>query len=161
MPADGLTLFWFRPKTSNVFDGDLWTALRSTKDDAFSNVHPLGDSINTDASEQHPFLSANGLTLFFDRGTPDPRLWQSDRTSASTEFTDATLLPLPESWHQRNAYAPSLSSDGKLLIFTSNEVPGKEGFETGVLWMTKQIESSSAPVAIETTPAQRATVTHE
>ena len=159
MSTDGLTLFWFRPKRANVLDGDLWTASRATKNEPFSGSHSLGSQINTDASEQHPFVSADGLVLFFDRGTPDSRLWQSRRKTTDDAFTSATLVPLPESWQQRCAYAPSLTSDGKLLVFSSNVVPGKEGFETGELWITKLAKRRSNSVAIETQPARGVALT--
>lgn len=139
MSRDGITLYWFRPNPSNVFNGDLWTAVRANEDADFTDSKKLNAIINTDASEQHPFPTADGLRLLFDRGTPEPRLWEAIRDDVRGDFNKVIRVGLPETWRDKCAYAPSMTADGKLLVFTSNRIPGKEGFESGELWQSQCI----------------------
>ncbi len=139
MTPDKLTVFWFRPNSTNSYDGEIWTASRSSTSDDFSSARLLGSGINTLASEQHPCISENGLLLTFDRGTPEPRLWQARRDSTTEDFGDAYPVIFLGELNEKNAYGPSLTSDCELMIFTSNVVPGKEGFETGELWQSRRV----------------------
>lgn len=134
MSGDATMLAIFRPNSNNPYNGDLWIAARETPTDEWDPAIRLGDSINTLESEQHPFLTANGLGVYFDRGTPDPRLWYSQRSTSGDPFETADPVLMPASWRDRNAYAPSITTDGRVLVFTSNVEPGKEGFNTGELW---------------------------
>lgn len=136
---DGLELLWFRPEPSDLYDGNLWSARRNDVESPFENTHQLASSINTVESEQHPCVSHDGLLLMFDRDTPDPRLWYSVRSATSDDFTDASPIAFPEVWMDRNAYAPSMTSDQSLLFFTSNTIPGREGFDSAQLWFAKRI----------------------
>lgn len=70
---------------------------------------------------------------------PDPRLWQSVRNHTTEEFSDAYPLAFQGLLKAQNAYCPSMTADSKLLIFTSNTVKGKEGFETGELWQCHRV----------------------
>ncbi len=135
---DGLELLWFRPEPENLYDGNIWLARRSSLDAPFENAHQLAGPINTSESEQHPCLSHDGLLLAFDRGTPDPRLWYSTRSSTADDFSHSWPISLPESWRDRNAYAPSLMADQSMIFFTSNTVPGREGFDSGQLWFARR-----------------------
>jgi serine/threonine protein kinase len=139
MTQDKLTVFWFRPHSANAYDGEIWTAVRSSMLEEFGSARLLGSGINTMASEQHPCVSDNGLLLTFDRGTPDPRLWQSRRDRTTDEFGEAYPLDFSGVSPDKNAYCPTLTADGNLMIFTSNEVPGREGFETGELWQCHRV----------------------
>ena len=99
----------------------------------------LGNGINTMAGEQHPCISDKGLLLTFDRGTPDPRLWQARRDHTADDFGDEYPVGFSGEYNEKNAYCPTLTSDGKLMIFTSNVVPAKEVFETGELWQCRLV----------------------
>ena len=134
---DGLQMFWFHESPDFIDNADIWTATRATASDTFSSIRRLSDAVNSATNEQHPYLTADGATLYFDRGTPEPRLWHAHRDPPTGDFSQAVRVALPESWNDINAYAPTLTSDGQLLLFTSNEVPGKQGFETGVLWQSR------------------------
>jgi serine/threonine protein kinase len=139
MPPDKLSVYWFRPHPSNPYDGEIWTATRASPIEDFGPARLLGSGINTTASEQHPCISEHGLLLTFDRGTPDPRLWQSARNHTTEEFSDAYPLAFQGLLKDQNAYCPSMTADSKLLIFTSNAVKGREGFETGELWQCLRV----------------------
>ncbi len=138
MSLDRLNLYWFRPKPSNSYDGDLWFSVRSNKESEFQSANRLNALINTEASEQHPFPTSDGLRLLFDRGTPDPRLWEASREDVNGDFNKVSRIALPDTWRERCAYAPSMTTDGQLLVFTSNRIAGKEGFDSGELWQCQQ-----------------------
>ena len=133
---DGLQMFWFHESPEFIDNADIWTATRATVNDTFSGNRRLNDAVNSATNEHHPYVTADGAMLYFDRGTPEPRMWLAHRDPLTGDFSQAVRVALPESWNDINAYAPTLTSDGRLLLFTSNEVPGRQGFETGVLWQS-------------------------
>ncbi len=142
LSADGLSLYWFRADSED--NSDIWMAKRSEGDARFEGACKVEGVVNTITNEHHPRLSADGLTLYFDRGTPDPRLWQAHREDLTSEFSKAVRIPLPPEWDDQNAYAPTFANDDQLLVFTSNRIPGKQGFDSGELWQSRRISSPDA-----------------
>jgi serine/threonine protein kinase len=136
---DGLSLFWFCPQPNDIKAGDIWTSHRESITDEFGPRKFVRAGVNTPESEQSPCLSADGLTLLFHRGSSDPRLWQATRKSVDDEFGVATQLVLPGEWANLNAHCPTLTADGKTLVFCSNREPGEQGFATGDLWITRRV----------------------
>ena len=134
---NGMDLYWFHVDPDSYDNADIWTATRTAANLPFENPHILSEAVNSATNEQHPFMTSKGELLYFDRGTPEPRLWQATRNTLTGELSAAVRVELPDSWNDINAYAPTLSDDGRLLIFTSNTVPGKQGFETGILWQSR------------------------
>ncbi len=134
LSRDGLTLYWFC--TTGLDDANLWMASRQSRAAEFTNPQKLSELVNSSSNEHHPCLSSDGLQLIFDRGTPEPRLWIARRSWASAPFDSLDRFPLGSAWNDTNAYAPTLALGGRLLLFTSNKVPGRQGFETGELWQT-------------------------
>jgi hypothetical protein len=139
LSADRKGLVWFRPNPLDKYDGQLWYATRSSDADEFNEGVLLNEAINTLASEQHPYFSPDGSSLLFDRGTPDPRIWIANCNARTGTFENVRRLELPLSWLERSSYAPSMTADSKLLIFTSNEIEGKEGFESCWLWQCRRL----------------------
>lgn len=131
---DGLTLVWFC--TTGLDNADLWMAGRQSREEKFTNPIQLSELVNSSSNEHHPCLASDGLQLIFDRGTPEPRLWIAQRRSTSDSFEKVDRLALGSSWSETNAYAPTHALGGRLLMFTSNKVAGRQGFETGELWQS-------------------------
>jgi hypothetical protein len=65
--ADGLELYFMsdRPGARNT---DIFVATRPTKDDPWREPVKLGPQVNGDQYESLPYISSNGLLLFFGRG---------------------------------------------------------------------------------------------
>lgn len=86
--TDGLELYFadhggspLRP--GGYGGGDLWVTNRPTKDDPWGVPINLGPVVNSSANDEHPSLSANGLSLYFsstrDGGSGAFDLWVTTR----------------------------------------------------------------------------------
>jgi Tol biopolymer transport system component len=118
--ADGLSLF-FRSKRSGGYGGaDLWVTLRVSKDDPWGEPVNLGPVVNSSGWEQHPDISADGLTLYFgsnrDGGLGRQDVWVTTRPTTEDEWGEPVNLgsPINRPWHEGGQ---SLSSDGSALFF--------------------------------------------
>ena len=67
---DGLEIFFYSNRTGGSGGNDLWTATRDTVDAPWSTPVNLGPTVNTSASDNQPYLSADGRTLFFSSSRP-------------------------------------------------------------------------------------------
>lgn len=118
----------------------------------------LGDPVNTSGTEDSPSISGDGLILVFHSGRTGGQgqfdLWQATRSSPDAAFSPPVNLTTVNS---RDLDAdPHLSSDGRLLLFSSNR-PGSQGQD---LWMSTRsttAESWSQPQNLGSPPNQAST----
>ena len=87
MRFDGLEIFFYSARPGGQ-GTDLWTATRASVDAAWSTPVDVGTTVNSSATEVHPYLSADAEALVF----------SSSRTggSGSTDLyitTRAQILP--------------------------------------------------------------------
>ena len=61
---DGLEIFFYSDRAGSA-GSDIWTATRASVDAAWSTPVNLGPTVNSSATDQHPYLSANGEALVF------------------------------------------------------------------------------------------------
>ena len=126
--TNGLTLYFTSDRPGGYGKYDIWVAERSSTDAPWGEPVNLGPTINTDAPDGLPTLSADELTLYFsdgniDQWTPrngspgDLQLWMSTRATRQSPWEPPTVVGPPvysgfaETW-------PSLSSDGLSMHFT-------------------------------------------
>jgi Tol biopolymer transport system component len=133
--ADGLELYFgewddFRPGGSGY--SDLWVTKRPTKDEPWGTPVNLGDTVNSSYPEGWPFISADGLKLYFSSnraggyGSSDSiDIWVTTRARTDSPWTKpANLGPTINSpFHEG---FPSLSANGSTLYFGSDR-PGGSG----------------------------------
>jgi hypothetical protein len=68
---DGLEIFFFSTREGSIKNAaglnsaDIWVATRNSVNDAWNTPANLGVVVNTEFGEIHPYISADGLTLFF------------------------------------------------------------------------------------------------
>jgi Tol biopolymer transport system component len=82
-------------------------------------------SLNTHGEEEFPRLTADQLVIVFSR---DKTLWMATRASATAPFDPAT--PIPGRPTPPPGWAPSLSSDGLTLYFSSAPGASSQVFVT-------------------------------
>jgi len=137
LSADGLALFFASTRPGGRGMNDLWMCARASVGEPFEAPTNLGPTVNTDAHEANPTLSADGRTLVLDSNRPggqgeqgDYDLWMCTRVSARESF-GKPVNPCPPNSDSSEGY-PGLSSDGLTLVFTPAR-PGGQG--DGDLWM--------------------------
>jgi hypothetical protein len=129
--ADSLTQIFVSAKPGGQGGNDLWMTTRAKASDAWNTPVNLGPDVNSSADDAGPSITADGLTIFFDRN-PGGNMWTTKRATVSESFGPATELPAPVN---PNAGLPSISADGLTLFFTSTR-PGGYGQED--LWVAKR-----------------------
>ena len=91
----------------------------------------MGAAINTDAPEYYPCISADGETFIFTRLDKDPMAFRGKNenfyVSSNREGTWFPSFPLREVNSIFNEGAPTLSADGRMLVFTACELMGDYG----------------------------------
>jgi hypothetical protein len=150
LSTDGLELYFTAYNRAGGYGSDdIWIARRATKNDPWEPPINLGAIVNSSASEDHPFLSADGLALFFseDRGQPlhplrpggfgNVDMWVTTRSSISEPWgTPVNLGPIVNSTSFDGG--PVISPDGFTLYFSS-ERPGGFGGTWGDIYQAQII----------------------
>ena len=142
--SDGLELHFDVGATRSGGYGsdDILVSRRATKDEPWGEPMNLGPIVNSPASECYPFLSPNGLWLFFSEaaaGAPlrpggfgNVDMWFTRRASVSTPWgTPVNLGPIVNTSSIDGV--PRISPDGSILYFVSTR-PGGLGGEFGDIW---------------------------
>lgn len=134
---DGNTLFFFRT-VGKEGNHEIFTSQRAKT--GWSDPVPIGPPINSAGYEAFPSVSADGTTLYFVRqnaaGPADKNL-RKEATFClsiykSTKGKDGNWgkpEKLPWPINQECEKAPRIMADGKTLIFSSNRLGGKGGFD--------------------------------
>jgi len=125
-----------RTQTTLVFhrdvatDLDLFIAERQTPDDTWDTPAPL--SIDSDAQEADAWLSADGLSLYFNSnrtgGTGDSDIYRTTRLSTGTiQFDDPDeLAEVNTEFHEANV---ALARGGRYLVLSSARSGNQELWE--------------------------------
>ncbi len=150
--ADGLLLYLasdVRPD-ERYGGSDIYVSTRATKDDSWSRPVNLGSVVNTSLSEACPYISANGLSLWFS-GDPWPTpigqrsngygmadIWistyqTSERNPEGYWSEPQNLGPVVNS--SSMDASPFVTADGRVLLFHSDR-PG--GYGSADLWMSRR-----------------------
>ena len=106
-------------------------ALNALRNPVPFNPVNMGEAINSPFPEYFPTLSAKGDMLVFTRRIEDPLAFQGVQENfyVSTNRDDLWFpaVPIKELNTEYNEGAPSISADGKTLVFTSCELAGEYG----------------------------------
>lgn len=140
--TDGLALYFSSNRPGGHGGCDLWVTTREKINDDWGPPQNLGPTVNSAANEAAPFLSADGLQLYFmDWGVLRPGgcggidIWVTTRTTRNDEWGIPVNLgpPVNSPAHDKHA---SISSDGLTLFFCSTRSGGHGG---GDLYVTRRI----------------------
>jgi len=132
--SDGLELYFNSNRYGGCGSWDIWVTRRVTINDPWEQPINLGAVVNSSAEEGAPFISADGLLLFFSGGYYGPirpggfgnaDMWLTRRASVSEPWgTPVNLGPIVNS--PSLDCGPRISPDGCTLYFSS-ERPGGFG----------------------------------
>jgi hypothetical protein len=120
LTPDELTVFFSASDIPGGKGGyDIWIATRFNTNLLFESVKNL-ERINTAANELHPFVSPDGLTLYFaSNRNGNEQLFKATRVSLDTPFDNPEHLSFFDTPSGHSAQ-PCLSSDGKALYFVKH-----------------------------------------
>ncbi len=85
LTKNGLEIFFYSSRVGGFGANDLWTSTRMSTNDPWSTPVNLGAIVNTSATEQHPSISSDGLTLYFASNRPGG---SGDRDLSKTTRTE-------------------------------------------------------------------------
>ena len=122
LTPDELTMVFSGNNLSGGKGGlDIWIANRPNTSSPFSNVTNL-DEINTAASDGHPYISSDGMTLYFasDRNSSGiGQLFKATRDSLDDPFDNLEHLSFFDS-PGSSVQFPFISSDGSTFYFAKS-----------------------------------------
>ncbi|MHC4174873.1 MAG: LamG-like jellyroll fold domain-containing protein [Planctomycetota bacterium] len=135
--TDGLELYFAaRNRAGGYGSDDIWVTSRATKNDPWESPINLGAVVNTSASEDGPFLSADGLALFFLDDRREPHRpggygsidnWVTTRANVSDPWgTPVNLGPIVNTASLDGS--ARISPDGFTLYFSSERPGGFGGY---------------------------------
>ncbi len=121
LSADGLTLIFASNRApGGLWDYDLWMTTRTSKEDAWGPAEHLGDVLNSRQTEWTPWLTPDGLELYFAKGpSGNTDIHVSRRDDPSEPWgVPENLGPAvnSNSWDG----GPTLTADGLEMIFRSS-----------------------------------------
>jgi len=128
--ADGLSLYFNSTRPGGSGSYDIWVTKRETAQDSWGEPINLGPTVNSGDWEHTPFISADGLTLYFSSNRPGGSgmvdIWCTTRTTASDPWE--TPVDLGSTINSSAADAAIyISSDGLSLYFNSTRAGGYGG----------------------------------
>jgi hypothetical protein len=147
--ADGLSLFFFSDRPGGSGSLDIWVITRTSISETWGEPVNLGSPVNSSAAEGGPFISADGLSLFFESDRPGGYggndIYVSTRPTTDDPWGEPVNLgPMVNSsaWD----WYPSLSADCLSLFFTSLRSGGLGGDDIWVTTRTTTNEPWGEPV---------------
>jgi hypothetical protein len=146
--ADGLTIYL----SALGSDENIFSATRQSQSAKFEQAQPV-PNLDVDGSEEGtPFLSFDGLSLYFFSTRPGPGtqgnrdIWFAQRSSVDVEFGAATVLPVVNG--PGLEHLPRLSRDELTILFVSSRT-SPNAFSN--LWMAQRAHRAdefAAPVEV-------------
>ncbi len=102
----------------------------ATADFTFGKRVNLGPVVNSPYGDYDPFISPDGLSLYFDSTRPGglggEDIWVTTRATVSDAWGPPVHLGAPVNSGYREGY-PSITADGLTLVFSARDMPGGRG----------------------------------
>jgi Tol biopolymer transport system component len=136
---NGLELYFASNRSGGYGAGDLYVSTRVTTDSDWGTPMNLGPAINNSSADYCPFISSDGLALFFSSDNFGPfrpgglgrsDIWVTMRTRVFDPWGPPVNLGATVNSSAVD-YGPSISADGSTLYFSSDR-PG--GIGSADLW---------------------------
>lgn len=144
LSADGLSLYFASDRPGGYGDLDLWVATRPDRTAPFGNPRNMGSAVNSGAGDFCPFLSSDGLSLYFNSsrggGSGSCDIYVATRMSVDSSWTYVKNLGSRINTGATDA-SPVVSDDELTLYYVSNR---SGGFGSDDLYVARRPSLSSA-----------------
>ncbi len=136
LTADELTIVFQSNQSGSDAGGpvNLWIASRSSLEEPFSNKRPL-DEINSAGQEYNPWLTPDGLTVYFSSNRDDENdhaIFKASRESLAEPFGSAEIV---FDGLGSRTLAPYMSPDGQMLYFYDELPDGSKKGTFEIEWV--------------------------
>ncbi len=155
--ADGLTLYFISQRPGGYGSADIYMTTRATKNDPWGQAVNMGPKINSSNADLCPWISADGLELYFESylragGYGGDDIYVARRATMDDPWGEPVNLgPVVNSAYEEHGL--SLSPDGLLMFFADRylfqDMPRPGGYGSCDIWMTRRASLSDpwqAPV---------------
>jgi len=145
MSSDGLELFFASRRPGGYGEQDIWVTTRDSKGGDWGTPVNLGPPVNTSSSDLTPWITQDGLELYFSSDRPGGYgvvdIWVARRTTTKDEWGEPVNLgPVVNS--TAGDYFPCLSPDGLELFFSDYDNPAYRfrpgGHGQSDMWMSRR-----------------------
>jgi hypothetical protein len=142
--ADGLSLYFSDHPGAPMPPGgygqsDIWVTTRQTKDDPWGAPVNLGPVVNSSYQDEHPSISADGLSLYFGStrsgGSGSHDLWVTTRETKDAPWAIPVNLGSTVN-SQYSEWGPTISADGLSLYFSDYLSPRPGGHGEWDIYVT-------------------------
>ena len=129
LSGSGLELYFASKRSGGYGNQDIWVTTRPTKGADWGIPMNLGPTINTSGNDMTPWITRDGLELYFSSHRPggygDWDILVSRRASGNDPWqTPVNLGPVVNSG--AGEYYPCLSPDGLVLFFSDYDYSGED-----------------------------------
>ena len=152
MSSDGLSLLFTSDRPGGSGGWDIWVATRETISDPWDEPVNLGPVVNSSYYEGSPFITADGLTLYFSSGWNDSHrpgglsadMWMTTRPALDEPWGEPVNVGQPVN-HEGGDYHASVSANGLVLFFSSGSTnsPRLGGVGSFDLWLARRVTTQS------------------
>jgi hypothetical protein len=142
--SDGLSLYFSDHPGAPMPPGgygqsDIWVTKRQTKNDPWGAPVNLGSVVNSSGQDEHPSISADGLSLYFGStrsgGSGSHDLWVTTRESKDSPWSRPVNLGSTVN-SQYSEWGPTISTDGLSLYFSDYLSPRPGGHGQWDIYVT-------------------------
>lgn len=140
--SDNLSLYFFSDRPGGSGDWDLWQTSRASLAAPWGSAVNLGAPLNTSVNEASPSISADGLSIYFGRGSSSRDIWVASRPTVGALWgSPNSIAAINSSFLDTD---PDISSDGLSLFFGSDR-PGGGGRDIYVSTRSSTSDSWGIP----------------
>ena len=144
---DGLELYVGSDRGGGHGGFDIWVATRETVSASWGLPVNLGATVNGWAEDGSPYLTSDGLALYFSSNRPGGQgnadIWVTTRASVSSPWMTPVNLGADINTFA-DEFSPVISADGLELYFSEYTVPHPSGLGGGDIWVTKRVSVSDS-----------------
>jgi Tol biopolymer transport system component len=130
LSADGLSLYFGSDRPGSYGSYDLWVTTRKSKDAPWGPPMNLGPKVNGPYYDNHPSISADGLSLYFDSSRPGGQgydVWVTTRKT--TQHAWGTPVNLGPAVNTGGIELSPSTSSGDLVLFFDRRIVDRD------IWM--------------------------